>query len=59
MFSKLKQALRPAKARTVGTLIGAMGDALRTIVASDIAGWYGHSGYGAGQIKGGSKRKLV
>ena len=44
-FSKLKAWLRSAKARTVGGLIGAMGDALRAVGVDDIRGWFAHSGY--------------
>lgn len=45
MFSKFKEALRSAAARTVDALIDAMGDALRTIRPSDILGWFGNCGY--------------
>ena len=45
LFSKLKQALRSAKARTFATLIEAMGEALRSISPGDILGWFGHCGY--------------
>jgi transposase len=45
LFSKLKAWLRSAKARTVGALIEAMGDALRAVRPGDIVGWFGHSGY--------------
>jgi hypothetical protein len=45
LFSKLKAWLRKAKARTVGGLIAAMGDALRAVRPGDILGWFGHSGY--------------
>ena len=45
LFSKLKAALRKAKARTVDALIAAMGEALRAIRPGDIAGWFAHSGY--------------
>ena len=38
LFSKLKAALRSAQARTVETLIEAMGDALRSIRPADILG---------------------
>lgn len=47
LFSKLKAWLRSAAARTVGDLIGAMGDGLRTVRPSDIRGWFAHSGYHA------------
>ncbi len=45
MFSKLKEALRSAKARTFATLIDAMGEALRSVSRQDIEGWFGHCGY--------------
>jgi len=45
LFSKLKAALRKAKARTVDALIAAIGDALRAIRPGDIVGWFRHSGY--------------
>jgi transposase len=45
LFSKLKAALRKAKARTVDALIAAMGEALQAIRPGDIVGWFGHSGY--------------
>jgi transposase len=45
LFSKLKAALRSAAARTVDTVIEAMGEALRAIRPSDIRGWFTHSGY--------------
>jgi transposase len=44
LFSKLKEALRTAAARTVEALIGAMGEALRAVTPVDILGWFGHSG---------------
>ena len=45
MFSKLKQALRSAQARTFTTLIDAIGEALRSVSRRDILGWFGHCGY--------------
>ena len=45
LFSKLKQALRSAKARTFATLIEAIGEALRSISRHDIMGWFRHCGY--------------
>jgi transposase len=45
LFSKLKAALRSAKARTVDDLIEAMGEALRAVRGGDIRGWFAHSGY--------------
>ena len=47
LFSKLKQALRSAKARTFATLIEAMGEALQSVSPSDILGWFARSGYQA------------
>nr|WP_303652444.1 IS630 family transposase [Paludisphaera mucosa] len=45
MFSKVKAWLRSAKARTIGGLIEAMGDALRAVRPADVLGWFRHSGY--------------
>jgi transposase len=45
MFSKRKTHLRSAKARTVDGLIGAMGDALRSVRPADALGWFRQSGY--------------
>ncbi len=45
MFSKLKESLRPAEARGIDALIGAMGDALRAVTPENILGWFGHCGY--------------
>jgi transposase len=45
MFSKVKESLRSAAARTVDGLIDAMGDALRSVTASNILGWFHHCGY--------------
>ena len=45
LFSKLKEALRSAKARTFATLIDAIGEALRSVSHHDIMGWFGHCGY--------------
>lgn len=45
LFSKLKAWLRKTKARTVDGLIEAMGEGLRAVRASDIRGWFAHSGY--------------
>jgi transposase len=42
MWAKLKQHLRSAKARTVDALIDAMGAALRSVTASDAAGFFDH-----------------
>jgi transposase len=45
MFSKLKTYLRKVKARTIPSLRDALGDGLRTVTASDIAGWFKSCGY--------------
>ncbi|WZP00354.1 IS630 family transposase [Isosphaeraceae bacterium EP7] len=45
MFSKLKESLRSAEARSVDDLIGAMGDGLRSVTPANILGWFHHSGY--------------
>ena len=57
LFSKLKEALRTAAARTVEALIGAMGEALRAVTPADILGWFGHSGYLPTASTGRVKRK--
>ena len=51
MFSKLKEFLRSAKARTFDALVKAMGDGMRTIRASDIRGWFVHCGYPGSGVK--------
>ena len=45
MWSKLKQHLRSAKARTFDTLVDAMGDALRSVTASDLLGFFRHRNF--------------
>lgn len=45
MFSKLKEALRAAEARTIDGLIEAMGKGLGAVTAADISGWFNHAGY--------------
>ncbi len=45
LFSKPKQALRSAAARTFDALIDAIGEALRSIRPSDITGWFAHCGH--------------
>ena len=42
MWSKVKQHLRSAKARTDGALIDAMGEALRAVTPADIRGYFEH-----------------
>ena len=45
MWSKVKAFLRKAKARTPEALLDAIATALRTVSASDAAGWYQSCGY--------------
>ena len=45
-WSKVKQALRATKARTLGTLEQAMADALATVTAQNAANCFRHCGYG-------------
>jgi transposase len=59
LFSKLKAALRKAKARTVDALIAAMGEALRAIRPGDIIGWFRHSGYPPPGSTARAKRKQL
>lgn len=40
MFSKVKAGLRTIAARTVDTVIGAMGEVLNTVKKTDIIGWF-------------------
>jgi transposase len=44
-FSKVKQALRRAQARTDDTLRAATWTAFATITSADAAGWFTHCGY--------------
>lgn len=44
-WSKIKTVLRHAKARTVEALIAASKEALDTVTAADIRGWFEHCGY--------------
>jgi transposase len=44
-WSKIKTFLRRAKARTVEALITAIKEALDTVTATDIRGWFAHCGY--------------
>jgi len=44
-WSKIKAFLRKVKARTFDALFNALGDAMDTIVHSDILGWINHCGY--------------
>jgi len=45
MWSKVKQFLRSAKARTMDVLIKAIADALKTISSRDAAAWFMSCGY--------------
>ena len=45
LFSKIKAYLRKVKARTIEALHEALGEALRTVKDSDIAGWFNSCGY--------------
>ena len=45
MFSKVKESLRAAAARTVDGLVDAIGAALRSVTNRDIIGWFGSCGY--------------
>ena len=44
-WSKVKAALRTAKARTLDTLVDAIAQALRSISLTDIQNWFAHCGY--------------
>ncbi|CAN5682223.1 hypothetical protein BH20ACT10_BH20ACT10_18420 [soil metagenome] len=44
-FSKIKSCLREASARVHGTLMEAIGEALRTITATDAEGFFRHCGH--------------
>jgi transposase len=46
MWSKVKEILRSAKARTAGALLDAIGMALRAVTVDDAEGWFAHCGYG-------------
>ncbi len=49
MWSKVKEFLRNAKARTQEALLNAIGEALKTITHQDSLGWFSSCGYGASQ----------
>ena len=49
MWSKVKEFLRNAKARTQETLLNAIAEALKTITHQDSLGWFASCGYGASQ----------
>lgn len=44
-WSKVKMALRAAKARTLEALVDAVAEALRSISFTDIQNWFAHCGY--------------
>ncbi len=44
-FSKIKNSVRKAKARSKEALLGAIGRALDGVSPSDARGWFGHRGY--------------
>lgn len=44
-WSKVKQALRAAKARTFESLLEALADAFSSVSHSDIQAWFAHCGY--------------
>lgn len=46
MWSKVKEFLRAAKARTFEALLEAIASALKTITAQDAAAWFQSCGYG-------------
>jgi transposase len=45
MWSKVKEILRSAKARTAEALLEAIGVALRAVTVNDAEGWFAHCGY--------------
>jgi|TARA_Y100000310_G_scaffold308238_1_gene351142 transposase len=49
MWSKVKEFLRSAKARTFDALIDAIGEGLKTVTDQDAKGWFASCGYVAGQ----------
>ena len=44
-ISKIKEALREAKARTVRKLFNALAKAIEKVTVDDICGWFAHCGY--------------
>lgn len=44
-WSKVKTALRAAKARTFDALVDALAKALRSVSLADIESWFAHCGY--------------
>lgn len=47
MWSKVKEFLRAAKARSFDALLAAIGEALKTVTAQDAHGWFESCGYAA------------
>ena len=45
MWSKVKNALRSAEARTRTTLVEAIGSALKSVTRQDAINWFAHCGY--------------
>ena len=45
MWSKIKNALRTAEARTPADLVKAIGLALESVTCQDAANWFAHCGY--------------
>jgi len=45
MWSKVKQSLRSAEARTCETLVAAIAAALASVTPQDAANWFAHCGY--------------
>lgn len=48
-FSKVKNLLRRASARTLGALFEATGEAIRAVSREDTRGYFGHCGYTTSQ----------
>jgi transposase len=44
-WSKIKTALRAAKARTFDALLDALANALRSVSSADVEAWFAHCGY--------------
>jgi hypothetical protein len=44
-FSKIKNIVRKAEARTRGALVEAIALAISSLTLKDVAGWFAHCGY--------------
>ena len=44
-FSKIKNIVRKAEARTRGALVEAIALAISSLTLEDVAGWFAHCGY--------------